>query len=169
MLKIFYDSIPGKASELEGFYSSENWKDYTIKIHALKSSARLIGALDLSGKAQLLETAGKEENIAYIRDNHSAFMQDYMQCKEILGDYYSEGKEKSDETNDDRPLADEQYIAGVYERLREAAEDMDCTAIEDIFDELGGYRLADDDKKKLDAFREKADDFDYDSALEALG
>ena len=39
VLKIFYDSIKVNHAELEEFYSSEDWNNYTIKIHALKSSA----------------------------------------------------------------------------------------------------------------------------------
>lgn len=51
VLKIFYDSIEEKSDDLNKYYSDENWGDYTIKIHALKSSAKLIGALDNAEKA----------------------------------------------------------------------------------------------------------------------
>lgn len=63
LLEMFYDSIPDKADELNGLYAMEDWDNYTIKIHALKSSARLIGALELGDQVQLLENAGKEGDL----------------------------------------------------------------------------------------------------------
>ena len=66
VLQIFYDSIPDKHEELERCYYENDWKNYTIKIHALKSSARLIGAAELGDRAEKLEMAGKEDNIGYI-------------------------------------------------------------------------------------------------------
>ena len=41
---------------------SKAWEDYTILVHALKSSARLIGATLFAEIAQALETAGKDGN-----------------------------------------------------------------------------------------------------------
>ena len=58
LLKVFYESIDEKADELESFYNEGDIKDYTIKVHALKSSSRVIGASELSAMAAELEKAG---------------------------------------------------------------------------------------------------------------
>ncbi len=47
-LLLFYHSIDEKFDELEAFLKAEDIKNYGIKIHALKSTARLIGAKELS-------------------------------------------------------------------------------------------------------------------------
>ena len=47
-----------KADEIEGFLREEKWEDFTIKVHALKSGAALIGAADLSEAAAHLEMLG---------------------------------------------------------------------------------------------------------------
>ena len=70
VLKIFLDTIPEKAEELKALYDAENWKDYTIKVHALKSSARLVGANSLADEAMDLEKAGKAGDIDTIRGGH---------------------------------------------------------------------------------------------------
>ena len=44
LLKVFYDSIDEKAKELDHYFDIGDYKSYTIKVHALKSSARIIGA-----------------------------------------------------------------------------------------------------------------------------
>ena len=56
MLKIFYESIPAKHSELEKCFNTQDWENYTIKIHALKSSAKLAGALELGEEAERLDS-----------------------------------------------------------------------------------------------------------------
>ncbi len=51
LLRIFYASMNETAEEIRRFYSDGNLKDYTIKVHALKSSARIIGAEEARGKS----------------------------------------------------------------------------------------------------------------------
>ncbi|MBQ4416202.1 MAG: amino acid permease, partial [Butyrivibrio sp.] len=51
----FYRAIEKNAGEIERFLAEQDYRNYTIRVHALKSSARLIGALRLSEDAQFLE------------------------------------------------------------------------------------------------------------------
>ena len=165
VLKIFYESVPAKYAEIEGFYSAEDWNNYTIKVHALKSSAKLIGAMDLSEKAQKLETAGKENDTAYIRSNHEDMMKDYLKFKTILAPVFGDTEEKSA----GKPVADESLMKSVYDGIREAADAMDCDTLEEILKELDDYSIPDGDKEKFDTIRQKIAGFDYDGILELLG
>ena len=162
VLKIFYESIPDRSTELEEFYSSENWESYTIKIHALKSSAKLVGALGLSKQAELLEKAGKENDIAYIKEHHTNAMEDYLKFQEILSPLYAA------EEDSDKPVADEYLMEGIYEGLKEAAEEMDCDMVEEILKEIDGYAIPANEKEKFGLVREKADMLDYMGMLEVL-
>ena len=166
VLKIFYDSASDKTAELSGFFNAADWGNYTIKIHALKSSAKLIGAMELAEKAQLLENAGKENNIDYIKENYELFMSDYNALiDELSGLFVSTESEASD----NRPVADEFMMESVYEGLREAAENMDCDMIGEILSELSEYAIPESEKEKYDAITEKAGKYDYDGILELLG
>ncbi len=62
------------------------YKNYTILVHALKSSARIIGALDLGEEAQKLELAGKSGDIEVIRHYHDRFMAHYQGYGDALKD-----------------------------------------------------------------------------------
>lgn len=62
-LHIFYESIKGRSDEIEKCYKDKDWQGYTIKVHALKSMARTVGAKEISNLAAELEAAGKEKNI----------------------------------------------------------------------------------------------------------
>lgn len=54
----FREAIPRKADEIGRCAECGDWNGYTILVHALKSSARLIGAGGLSDLARELESAG---------------------------------------------------------------------------------------------------------------
>ncbi|MBR2275463.1 MAG: Hpt domain-containing protein, partial [Lachnospiraceae bacterium] len=163
VLKIFYESIPEKTAEIEGYYACGDWENYTIKVHALKSSARLIGALSLADDAQLLEDAGKTVNIDFIRENHGPFMEDYKKFEGILAGIFTEEKSK-----EDKPLADEYLIQDTYEGLQMAAEAMDCDMIDAILSELEPYAFPREDEERLEKIRECAGNYDYDGILEVL-
>ncbi|WP_051688716.1 DegV family protein [Butyrivibrio sp. AE2032] len=167
VLRIFYGSIESKYEEIQGYYKEGDFKNYTIKVHALKSSCKLIGAMVTSEKAQLLENAGKEENIDYIRENHESFMEEYLKYKEILGPVFDEGSEGKQEIID-KPVADEFLMESVYDGLKEAADSMDCDAVDAVFKEIEGYAIPESEAEKFKALKEKADMFDYDGMLEIL-
>ncbi len=170
VLKIFYDSIDTKSSELKNFFAAADWENYTIKVHALKSSAKIIGAMDIADRAQLLEDAGKAKDSDYIRDKHEDFMNDYLKYKDILRPVFdgSSENESTDRSQDTKPVADPSLMQGVYDGLREAAEAMDCDTIEDIFKELEDYSIPESDREKFDLIIEKAGNYDYDGILEVL-
>ncbi len=167
VLKIFYDSIAAKSAELNGYYEAEDWDNYTIKIHALKSSSKLIGAVSLGERAQLLENAGKERNIDYIKANYKPFMEDYAKYKELLSGLFG-GEDAAEEKAADKPMADQYLMEGVFEAIKDAAESMDCGTIEDTLKELDDYAIPEEDAAKLDSIRGLAARFDYEGILKLL-
>ena len=86
MLKMFCSQAVEKKAEIESLYETANWKDYTVKVHALKSTSMTIGAERLADEAQLLEQAGKDHNIEYIRHGHPMLLRLYDEiCETISG------------------------------------------------------------------------------------
>ena len=168
VLEIFHNSAPAKAKELNGFYETKDWKNYTIKIHALKSSSKLIGAMALSEKAQALENAGKEGNTEYIKANHELFMKDYVELDGLLSDFMDDKEFGEDSADPDKPVADEYLMESVFEGLKEAADSMDCDAISEILKELEDFTIPADQKAKYDAVCECASNYDYDGMLKVL-
>ena len=77
MLRVFCGQGEEKRSELATLYESAAWADYTVKVHALKSTSLTIGAEGLSAQAKELELAGKRGDIDYILEHHTALMAAY--------------------------------------------------------------------------------------------
>ena len=66
-----------KAENLQKSYESENWHDYSIYVHALKSSSKMIGATSLSKLASKLETAANSVDAGTIKTEHDSMMEEY--------------------------------------------------------------------------------------------
>ena len=136
----------------------------TIKIHALKSSARIIGAITLGDEAQAIENAGKSGDAVFIRMHHAGFIQHYRRIREALAGSF--GGESEDP---DRPEAEAARIDAFLEGIRTAADDMDCDRLESIFHEIEGYRLPEEEKALFGKLKCCADQYDYSGILELLG
>lgn len=63
--------------QLEELYQKQDWKNYTIAVHGLKSAMHSVGALKLSEIAKLLEMAGKNQDIDYILEHHNQLMVEF--------------------------------------------------------------------------------------------
>lgn len=66
-LSIFADSISQKSEKIESAFEKEDLETFTTLVHSLKSSARTIGANDVSEWARKLELAGKSMDLDSIR------------------------------------------------------------------------------------------------------
>ncbi|MBO5622000.1 MAG: DegV family EDD domain-containing protein, partial [Butyrivibrio sp.] len=83
-LNAFRENIDTKSNEIEDAYNRGDISFYTIKVHALKTTSRMIGAKELSSLAESLEMAGKEGNQSYIDENTSKLLKLYRSYKEKL-------------------------------------------------------------------------------------
>jgi HPt (histidine-containing phosphotransfer) domain-containing protein len=75
MLKEYLNS--GKAEAMTQYFAAQDWENYRITVHALKSTSLTIGAVELSEQAKALEMACKENNITYVQDNHTRVLERY--------------------------------------------------------------------------------------------
>ena len=164
LLRIFYESLDERADELDELYGTDNLKDYTIKVHALKSSARIIGAEVFGMAAQKLENAGKNGDTEYIRLHHGPFMETYRGFKPPLAEVFAAEEEPAG----DKPEADAERMANTYRKMRAAADEMDCDRLEEILAELEQYRVPASEEELFGKLRHAVAEFDYDAVLDLL-
>ncbi len=77
ILKEYVSSSRSKTAELEKFVEDGNIGDYQIKVHAIKSTSKMIGAMKVSEQARMLEEAAKTGDIEKIRNDNPEFLTDY--------------------------------------------------------------------------------------------
>ncbi len=142
VLKGFYSYIDDKSGEIQSFFDAGDISNLTIKVHGLKSSARIIGAMELSSEAEKLEAAGKSGDLDYIKENLSAMLDRYRSYKDILLPVV--------EKKDDLPEASQEFLDDAYSALEEFAsvEDYDCVRM--VIESTEEYSLKEEDKKRFE-------------------
>ncbi|MCR5432615.1 MAG: response regulator [Lachnospiraceae bacterium] len=84
MLDNYRDSFEEKSRQLSHFFEEENWSDYQILIHAIKSSSKTIGSESAFTLARSLEEASGEGNKAFISEHHNEFIELYRSLTEAI-------------------------------------------------------------------------------------
>lgn len=87
ILEFIVENGEEKAEDLDRFLEQEDFENYTIAVHALKSTLANIGAMDASEMARKLEFAGKEGRYEEIRQEHAAAMTVYRDILKAIGKY----------------------------------------------------------------------------------
>ena len=72
------------AGELEQLFQSENWQEYAVKVHGVKSSSNYIGQHILGSLAEKLEHAARNGKIDFVTANHAPFIEEYTRFIEKL-------------------------------------------------------------------------------------
>lgn len=77
VLKTYLES--DKTQSIIQCYEQEDWKNYEINMHSLKSSSRSIGADELSEHAKNMELAIKEGRLSFIHQEHESLLNEYRE------------------------------------------------------------------------------------------
>ena len=165
LLKAFHDSADDRAVELNRFYSDGDLKEYTIRIHALKSSLRIIGALSLGDLAEELEKAGKAEDRDYIRENHESFMKGFRDIKDILSPVIKNAFPE----NTGKPVIERSHLDKTYGDILDAATNYDTDRLDTIFELLKEYTVPDEDRELFEKIKAAYEQFDYPAVVSLLG
>ena len=70
--------------QIRKFVSEQDWKNYQIVVHGIKSSSLTVGAVALSEKAKALEMAAKSDQIDYILAENDSFLSSYQKVLKVL-------------------------------------------------------------------------------------
>lgn len=63
-----------RKAEMEDLFASENYADYAVEVHALKSTSRTLGLEKMGNLAEKLEHAAKDGDTDYVKANHAEAM-----------------------------------------------------------------------------------------------
>ena len=99
VLREYGFSAGAKAEHLQQDYNAADWKNYTIRIHALKSSSGTIGAVRLSHLAAHLEQAAMQEDAEAVRQDHAEMLSLYARTADAILSCCTEDSISSAEDN----------------------------------------------------------------------
>ncbi len=89
LLTKFAQEADKKSAEINRFFEEEDCENYRIRVHAMKSTSKMIGADKFSAMARAAEDAAKDHNMNYIKEHHEELLMAYWDVvnsiKEALG------------------------------------------------------------------------------------
>lgn len=163
------DSGKDTMNQAQGLFDKEDWKNYVIVVHGIKSAMMSIGAVKLSEMAKALEFAGKGEDFAFIRREHAGMIQEFERVMQILYTCnYLEAPEQ-EEKGIQKPELSEDEFAMKLVALENVTYEFDANKVIPILDELSQYVYKSKDlAKELKPVYKKVEMFDFMSAYEAV-
>ncbi|MBQ9503697.1 MAG: response regulator [Lachnospiraceae bacterium] len=162
VMEQFARTIPAKEELIRSLWQKGDIRNYTIEVHALKSSARLIGALELSKLARELEDAGNSGDIKKINAKTEALLYDYSAFSERLAFLAEEPPEEGKERIDEAKLREG------LEALKEVVEAFDFDSADMCMAELDRYAMPEDFREAFKELKLRLSEVDSDGVLAIL-
>ncbi len=160
--------------KIADLYQKEDWKNYTIEVHAVKSMMLSIGANALSEQAKQLEIAGKTGKIEFIHMHHEEMLNEYLriltQIEQELGikpiDLINETEAESEEKKEVLDIETlESYLSDLEAVMFEFDGDKMLAILTEMEQELPQNESL---KMVLETARRKIEMSDYMSAVDCL-
>ncbi|MBQ4417073.1 MAG: response regulator, partial [Butyrivibrio sp.] len=182
-LRSFYENLRDTTDVIGRTLREEDYDNFTIRVHALKSGARMIGAAEISELAAKLEACGdvirkqaqpvadsktpasadngkemsREEALHFMREETPKLL---SSLETLLGDLnpYFQKEEKADA---DAPEISREELDELYEAITEFAAVYDQESILGLLRQTDAYRIPDADRKKLEQIRKYVSNSDW--------
>ncbi|MBO6137796.1 MAG: response regulator [Lachnospiraceae bacterium] len=164
VMEQFVRTIPKKEALIRSLWKDGDIRNYTIEVHALKSSARLIGALELSKLALELENAGNENDIEKINAKTEALLYDYNTFRKSLAFLVKDDAIEGT----GRELIDEDKLREGLEALKEVVEAFDFDSADMCVAELDKYEMPREFKDDFEELKLRLTEVDSDGVLDIL-
>lgn len=163
ILEDYYRAIPKKLRLIQTYKDNEEWHNYTVEVHALKSASKQIGADELSDRAAALETAGNTGEIDMIIHNTDDLLAMYAHYRDILSPFFPETQDK-----EGKPPITADVLTSVFAEMRQAIDDLDTDKMDNAIHTLDGYSFDDENHKLYIRLCEAVADMDPDACEEVI-
>ncbi len=129
-----------KAAEINNFYRQKDFDNYQIRVHTLKSSAKMIGADSLSELARKAEEASKNHDAEYIEKHHEEILSEYSGTAQHISDVLKTPETDSvqDEPKNRTEIATDELVRQL-EELKEKLDTFEADQAEHIISGISGF------------------------------
>lgn len=158
-IRIFYRTIDSKANKIEQCLKEGLISDYVIEIHALKSSALLIGAVPLSEAAKELEGYGKQGKTELLEEKTPDLLAMYRDFKDILKPY-------ADKEEAARQEASNGEWCQALQQIHQCIEQFDLDGVDRIMEKLEEYQIPECIRESMDQLRVYVADVSLEEIME---
>jgi len=154
---------------------NDGYNDYRIKVHAMKNSAAMCGALQVSSLARVLEFAARDLDKDTMIAVMPVFEREWQKLKKLLDNAFASEAEKgtaSEGSAGDVGEADKVIDRGLFaqylETLGGAMEELDTDTADAIMEELAGYRFEPEEQEIVEQLMVAVKNLDIDASAELI-
>lgn len=158
-IRIFYRTIDSKADKIEQCLKEGLISDYVVEVHALKSSALLIGAVPLSEAAKELEGYGKQGKTELLEEKTPDLLAMYRDFKDILKPY-------ADKEEAARQEASNGEWCQALQQIHQCIEQFDLDGVDRIMEKLEEYQIPECIRESMDQLRVYVADVSLEEIME---
>lgn len=146
LLGDFYRLIDMKSGKIEKCLKDGMIKDYTIEVHALKNTARMIGAMELSERFRQMEMYGNEGNVLALEDETPEVLELFGSYKKILEPF-------SKNADAGKEMISAEDLISKLEMIRDAVESFDIDTSDDVMEELSRVQVPKELSEQMEQLR----------------
>ncbi|WP_242839098.1 ATP-binding protein [Butyrivibrio sp. MC2021] len=162
VVKEYLTTIDSKADAIEKYAADKDFRNFTVFVHALKSSSRLIGAMELSKMAGHLEDCGNAEDEAEIKEKTPELLSLFRSYKEKLA------AADQGPSEEELPEIPADQLLSAFRDMKELLDAYDFDTADGIMEMLSRYRIPAEYKEKYLKVKELISAVDRDGLLEIL-
>ncbi len=146
LLGDYYLLIDTKTNKIKRCIEDNLIKDYTIEVHALKNTSRLIGAMELAQDFEYLEQLGKQGDVENIKLHTQAVLDKFMSYKEILRPY-------GEQAAKDKIQVTREEITACLSSMNQAVENFDMDTCDREMERLETFLLPEECSAHMERLR----------------
>lgn len=159
LLGIFYQLIDIKTQKIVQCIADNLIRDYTVEVHGLKNTARMIGAIELSGEFEHLEQLGNAKDMVAIERETPQVLEHYARYKAYLKAYGAAANQEGREASVEELIL---FLQGICD----AMEAFDLDSADEALTRLEECRIPVVCETWMEKLRAYVADVDMDHAIE---
>ena len=154
-----YKIIDDKSNLIETYLAAKDLPNFTIQVHAMKTTCRMIGAIELGEDFFTLEKLGKENNLEQIENLTPDVLKSLKDLKPYLKPFATQNADIKSEFDKDT-------VSAILNKLIAAIDDFDLGTAETAIKELSSYSYNENLSHQMKTLDKLVSNLDYDEAKE---
>lgn len=169
LLAKFAQDAATKGQAIDALWQKEDLVNYRIMVHALKSSAKMIGADSLSEFARKAEEAAKNQDVDYIKQNHKELLTTYREMSLELLQALDFGSDTETGDLDNSTQISEAELLERFNALKDSFDTFEADRAEALMAEMGNMMYGEISVEELlREIREDVEEFEFGKASEKV-
>jgi len=161
----YYNNYEATCKKLNSFVANNDAKNYTITVHGLKSTSKMMGFTRLANMAEWHEHTSQGSDPSHAFSQLGELLAYYGECIKATGKVLGINEAEQEISDDSKAVSADEY-AMVIERVVTAAKNFDMNAFMDLEDELEEICPPSEKKDEFAKIKEMVANVDFSGVVE---